>query len=618
MLSKVGDSNDKLRLRGPDGGNLFHAPNAALGHRRLSIIDTSDHASQPMTDPSGRYTIVYNGEIFNFKELKEKFLGNQAEWQSHSDTEVLLHLFISMGHDCLPLLNGFFAFGVYDAQEDLLFLARDRFGKKPLHYYQHEDYLAFASEMKALLVYDLPHKLDHTALLEYLQLSYIPQPRSILQGVEKLMPGHYMYVSQGQVKKASYYKLNWQRPADKPSLSYADACTRLEQLMDESVKKRLIADVPLGAFLSGGIDSSVVVALASRHTDKLNTFSIGYKDNPFFDETAYALLVAKKYNTDHTVFSLGNDDFLQHIHDVLKYIDEPFADASSIPVYILSQHTRKHVTVALSGDGGDEVFAGYNKHKAEWRARQNGVLKALIRAGAPVWKMMPRSRNNKIGNLFRQLSRFAEGTSLGARERYWRWASLMQEEEAVSLLTPAAKEQVDWQAYKAQQDSLLSRLDNDGSRLEDMLATDIDLVLLSDMLVKVDLMSMANGLEIRSPFLDHEVVDFAFTLPTSYKINGKMKKRIVQDAFRKLLPPELYNRPKKGFDVPLQGWFRNELSGFIFDNLLSPSFIREQGLFSYPAIAAVKEQLYSSSPGDSVEVLWTLIVFQSWYKNYYQ
>ena len=359
--------------RGPDGGAFSIHDSVGLGHRRLSIIDTSENASQPMSDPSGRYTITFNGEIFNYQELREKYFPDKGDWHSQSDTEVLLHLFIKLKENCLPLLSGFFAFAIYDNQQQELFLARDRFGKKPVNYIRNENYFAFASELKALMAYDIPKKLNYTSLVQYLQLNYIPQPFSIFEDVRKLEAGHYLFISKNIFEIKPYYELKWTH-TDR-SISYDQACSKLEILMDDSVRKRLISDVPLGAFLSGGIDSSVVVALASHHTRHLNTFSIGYADNPFFDETYYANLVAKRYQTNHTVFSLSNHHFLEHIDNILSYIDEPFADSSAIPEYILSFYTRKHVTVALSGDGGDEVFAGYNKHGSRIENPEKKFLK---------------------------------------------------------------------------------------------------------------------------------------------------------------------------------------------------------------------------------------------------
>lgn len=617
-LSRISKANAQLLRRGPDSGSEYIGENIALGHRRLSIIDTSACATQPMADPSGRYRIVFNGEIFNFTQLSEKYLA--PVWArtggpvSHSDTEVLLHLLIEHGSDCLPWLSGFFAFAFWDTQRGDLMLARDRYGKKPLLYYTDENYFAFASEMKSLMEWGIPRQLNTDALQQYLQLNYVPQPQSMLQGVRKLKAAHYMRINVNGIHEYKpYYELK-SRPGDYSRYTYEAAQEKLVTLMDESVQERMIADVPLGAFLSGGIDSSVVVALASRHTDKLRTFSIGYRDNPYFDETKFARLVADRYKTEHTVFSLSNDDFLEHLYGVLDYLDEPFADSSTIPMYILSRETRKHVTVALSGDGGDEVFAGYNKHAAEWRVRQPSLFNSLVRAGYLLWQALPRSRNGKFSNKIRQLHRFAEGAKLGADERYWRWASFNTATKAAALLRESGRAALQPDVLELEKHHILQNLHSND--YNDVLVTDMNLVLLSDMLVKVDLMSMANSLEVRSPFLGHKVVDFAFGLPAEYKINGSMKKRIVQDAFRAMLPDEIYNRPKQGFEIPLLDWFRKELWGLIDNDLLKRSFVAEQGIFDVMAIEGLKAKLRSNNPEDSHATIWALIVFQYWWKKW--
>ncbi len=617
-LTKVAQSTEKLYLRGPDNGGTFTDERIALGHRRLSIIDTSEGATQPMTDVSGRYTIVFNGEIFNYQQLSIKYLSDT--WKkiggakTTSDTEILLYLLIEYGTECLPWLNGFFAFAFYDNETQQVIMARDRFGQKPLIYHATEEHIAFASEMKSLLEWDIPKELDYTVLWQYLQLNYVPQPQSMLKGVAKLKQAHYMICTPDGIQEYKpYYEINI-KPEAYNNLSYEGAQQELVKLMDASVKDRMVSDVPLGAFLSGGIDSSVMVALASKYTDQLNTFSIGYKDNPFFDETKYAQLVAKKYKTNHTVFSLTNNDFLEHVNDVLDYIDEPFADSSAIPVFILCQQTRKHVTVAISGDAGDEIFAGYNKHAAEWKMRQSSLINNMVKAGLPLWKMLPRSRNNKITNIFRQLHRFAEGGKLSAKERYWRWASFNTAEQASKLLTQESIDKTDGLLMLQEKELLLQHMS--GSDYNELLLTDMNLVLLSDMLVKVDLMSMANSLEVRSPFLDYRVVDFAFSLPEQYKVNGSMKKRIVQDAFRPMLPEEIYNRPKHGFEIPLLGWFRKELWGLINDDLLQKDFVAEQGIFNVDAIEQLKKKLHSNNPEDSHATIWALIVFQHWWKKH--
>ena len=601
-----------LVKRGPDGGQNQILGSAALGHRRLSIIDVSCAGDQPMHSPDGRYTIVFNGEIFNYRELQQQHLSvaEQQALRSHSDTEIFLHLYSKLGADAFALLRGFFAAAIYDREKDVLLVVRDRLGKKPLLYYTDTDKFLFASEMKAMFTLGVPRTIDWSLLPTYLQLHYVPQPFSLVEGVKKLMPGHYLEVSQKGITEKTYYAL--QLNTEKyQQYSYEKAKQKLKELLDEATRLRLIADVPLGAFLSGGIDSSVVVALAARHTTKLKTFSIGYKDNPFFDETKYANLVAKKFGTEHTVFSLSSSDFFDHLYDVLDYIDEPFADSSAIPQFILSYHTRKHVTVALSGDGGDEVFAGYRKHEAEWRMRKGGLANLLITAGSPVWQLLPKGRHHRLTNKVRQLHKYAIAANMPAAERYWTLASLTSEEEVTTLMANRGLQQ-NRHGFLAKQ--FTGRIE--GNDFNEVLLADMNLVLLSDMLVKVDSMSMANSLEVRSPFLDNEVVDFAFSLPATYKINGQLKKRIVQDAFRADLPAELYNRPKQGFDIPLLDWFRKELWNEIDNNWLNEAFIAEQQIFDVAAIRSLKRKLHSSNPEDSHETVWALIVFQYWWKKY--
>ncbi len=617
-LQHIGPSVEQIHRRGPDAGGHFRDEAVALGHRRLSVIDTSEGAAQPMPDHSGRYYIVFNGEIFNYRWLSERYLGDvwkkSGQPRTHSDTEVLLYLLIEYGAQCLPWLQGFFAFAFYDRETGTLLLARDRYGKKPLLYYTGADYVAFASEMKALLAWGIPRELDYTVLHQYLQLNYIPQPQSMLQGVARLKPAHYMTITrQGISECQSYYRLDI-HPGRYSDYSYETAQTQLVSLMDDAVQDRMISDVPLGAFLSGGIDSSVIVALAARHAGELNTFSIGYKDNPFFDETKYAQLVADKYNTRHTVFSLSNNDFLEHVDGVLDYLDEPFADSSAIPVYILSKYTRQHVTVALSGDGGDEIFAGYNKHMAEWRIRRQSVVNRMLAAGLPLWQILPKSRNNKITNAFRKIHRFAAAAVLPEKDRYWQLATFLTSKDASGLLSPESAGRVIKPRLEQEKQAILSAFRS--GDFNEVLLTDMNLVLLSDMLVKVDMMSMANSLEVRSPFLDYRVVDFAFGLPASYKIDGSMKKKILQDAFRDMLPAAIYNRPKHGFEIPLLGWFRKELWGMIHEDLLSHRFVADQGIFNPEATESLKKQLQSRNPGDSHATIWALIVFQHWWKKF--
>jgi asparagine synthase (glutamine-hydrolysing) len=612
IIGKITEVTECIKHRGPDGGAVFQEEQVSLGHRRLSILDTSTAADQPMYSSDRRYCIVFNGEIFNYEELRSRYL-SQHLFSTTSDTEVFLELFAMRGPECFKELRGFFAAAIYDKLTKQLVIVRDRFGKKPLHYYQSESVFLFASELKSLFAFGIPRTLNKEVLPYYFQLNYLPQPLSFIKGVNKLKPGHYLRIGMAGVEEKCYYKPTVHKESYS-QFTYDEAKGKLVQLMEEATTLRLISDVPLGAFLSGGIDSSVVVALAAKHQQRLKTFSIGYKDNPFFDETAYAELVAKKFGTEHTVFRLGNSDFLEHIDAILDSIDEPFADSSAIPTFILSKNTRKHVTVALSGDGGDEVFAGYNKYKAEWNAMQPSLKRDFVRGLGPLWRILPKSRNNRLSNTVRQLHRFAEGASLSADDRYWTWASMMTARESYTLFDSNFRKGLN----KEKSLSDLFQWNISGSDLNDVLLADMQLVLVGDMLVKVDLMSMANSLEVRSPFLDQEVVDFAFGLPADYKISAIMKKRIVQDAFRDLLPTELYNRPKKGFDIPLLGWFRKELWSKINDDLLSDSFIEEQQVFNLETIRTLKQKLLSSNPEDTHETIWALIVFQHWWKKYIQ
>lgn len=599
-----------LSKRGPDCQQIFSNKRICMGHARLSVIDLSENANQPMHDATGRYTIVYNGEVFNFNQLREKLINKGYKFKSSSDAEVVLYQYINDGPKCLDKFVGFFAFAIYDKIDDVLFVARDRMGQKPLLYYLGHDSIVFASEMKALMALGIPRKLDMTSLFAYLQFNYIPSPNSIFENVSKLNPGHYLIVRNGQAKEVRYYSIPYNY-SNLEVMDYNHAQQLLRELIEQSVTDRLVSDVPLGAFLSGGIDSSVIVAEASKHVDNLNTFSIGYADEPFFDETRYAQLVADKFHTNHHVFKLTNNDLYESLHNVLDYLDEPFADSSAIAVNILSRETRKHVTVALSGDGADEVFGGYNKHQAHYRALKGGFANALVRMASPLYGMLPQSRNTKMSNKIRQLSRFAKGLSLTEQERYMAWATLMDEDSAYKMLNS----KVLTQENNRRKFNIISCI-RDDKQIGDILYADMQLVLVSDMLFKVDMMSMAESLEVRSPFLDHRLVNFAFSLPCNYLVNSRRRKMILQDAYREQLPLELYNRPKHGFEVPLLNWFRGEFKSAIENDYLNDDFIREQNIFNPEMVKQLKMQLQSKSPGDSQAHIWALVVFQHWWKKY--
>lgn len=608
---------EALHKRGPDFQSTKQlSPFVGFGHARLSIIDTSVVAHQPMTDGTGRYTIVFNGEIFNFQELRKRYLYENS-FDSHSDTEVLLQLYIKLGKKCLNLLNGFFAFAIYDAETKDVFLARDRYGIKPLHLFISESVIVFASELKAIFKFPVNKELDQSTLLQYLQLNYVPANQSMLKNFHKLAPGYFAVINSAcKIKTEAYYTLPYASgaPISKAVPSYEDAKSTLSKLVEESVQRRLVSDVPLGCFLSGGIDSSIVTACAAKHVNNLNTFSIGYCDEPFYDETEYAQLVAQMHKTNHTVFSISSEEMFSHVQDVLDYFDEPFADSSAIAVYILSKKTRQKVTVALSGDGGDELFAGYNKHAAELLARKKSLTNFLIGRLSGIYSLFPQSRHSKITNTIRQLARYSEGLSLSPQERYWRWCafqSLPTAQKLFSVVKPLSTTEA------TQRVEQIKSLISGKGDLNDVLMADMKTVLPGDMLTKVDLMSMANSLEVRVPLLDYTVVDFAFSLPVEYKIAGGSGKRILKDAFRNQLPIELFSRSKKGFEIPLAKWIKTGLRPLIENEFFEEDFIREQNLFNWEQIQDLKTTAWSKNPGDAPAVMWGLIVFQNWYKKYF-
>ncbi len=610
---QVQNALNLLYNRGPDNSGVYSDSNVLLGNSRLSVIDTTSAAAQPFTDASGRYTLVYNGEIYNFKSHRDELQQKGFKFKSQSDTEVLLYLYILKGKKCLDELNGFFSFAIYDKQKKSLFLARDRFGIKPLYFYHNSDKFVFASEMKAILEYDIPKNIDRSSLFTYLQLNYIPGPWTIFENIRKLSPGHFIHINgPANVNEEKYYSLPTPGDNSNYSVSYEQSCDKLHNLLESSVINRLVSDVPLGAFLSGGTDSSIISALAARHVDKLNTFSIGFKDEPMFDETPYASMVAKMHNTDHTVFNLTNDDLFDCLFDAVNYLDEPFADSSALAYYILSRQTRKKATVALSGDGADELFAGYNKHMAEYLTLYPGFKEKTVSLLHPLLSKMPQSRNNPLTNKTRQIVRFGEGMKLPANERYWRWCSITGEKDANRLLN----DNILNENYGSRKNSCLKIFQNPPNNINKTLYADMKLVLPYDMLTKVDLMSMANSLEVRVPFLDHNLVNFVMSLPGNFKIDRKNRKKILKDTFSYLLPAEILNRTKQGFEVPLLKWFRKELSGFINDDVLNENFIIEQNIFNLLEIKKLKKKLHSLNPAETPARIWGLIVFQQWWKKF--
>jgi asparagine synthase (glutamine-hydrolysing) len=604
-FNRIAQCADLLKHRGPDNQKYIIEPNFAMVHARLSIIDLSEASNQPFTTHDSRFTVVYNGEIFNYKELKSELQQCGHAFYTEGDVEVLINLYKEFGKDCLHKINGFFAFVLYDKQTQTFFAARDRLGVKPFYYYADENYFACSSELKTVKYITGCNTINKTALYAYLQLTYVPEKASILENIYKLEPGEFLCIERNKITKEKYYSV-------KLSSEYKetkDVNKTFLTLLESAVDARLTADVPVGCFLSGGIDSSVITAIASQKNKHLQTFSIGFKNNKYFDESVYAEVVAKQYNTQHQTFYLNENEAEGEIENFLNAIDEPFADSSAFNVFVLSKKTKQHVKVVLSGDGADELFAGYNKHRAEWMIRHQALKTSLLKNASSFTKLFPASRNGKLSNRIRQMNRFADGTKLSPQERYWRWACFYEEDKAAELINLSSKEKVDFAELK---NTYTVSINDD---YNSTLLADMNLVLPSDMLTKVDRMSMANALEVRNPFLDYRMVEFAFSVKAGNKIDANSQKKIVKESCSHLLPAEILNRKKHGFETPVQQWLQGVLKNKVEKYCLDRDFIEQQNIFNYTALKHVVEQALSANAGDATSVVWSILIFNYWYKQ---
>jgi asparagine synthase (glutamine-hydrolysing) len=588
--------------RGPDFRQVVTNGPVSLGHSRLSIIDTSADANQPLTDTQHRYKLVYNGEIFNFPELKKELEKKGIQFKTRSDSEVLFHLLITEGKNALKKLRGFFAFAFYDRDNHTLLLARDRMGEKPVFWTEESNRFYFASELKSLLEFPVSKIPDPSLLEVYFSLNYLPGPSTLLKNIFQLEPGTLLEISGNGIRHETWYQ-----PAHgKIQSDYQNAKKDLHEILEESVRIRLISDVPVGSFLSGGIDSTIITGLAKKFKPDLRSFSIGFPEDKFFDETPFALDAAKHIGTDHEVINITGKEMEDSIDDVLNYLDHPFADSSCIPFYLLCKKVKSELTVALSGDGADELFGGYNKHRAWMRSLKKNISNSLLRVSGGLFAGIPDQRHSSYSNKLRQVKRYSKGLKLDPASRYLHWAGFTDSGFLKGFFHPSL--QVTDPAKHLH--PFLPATDE----LNDVLLSDIRMVLANDMLVKVDRMSMANSMEIRPPFLDHEVVSFALSTPSSWKTNTSKGKIILRDTFADLLPPSIHNRPKRGFEVPLQRWLETTLAPRIHDEWLNDTYIREQGIFNPAAISELKKNI--STKKANPHTVWALIVFQHWWKKY--
>ena len=599
-----------LEHRGPDSQGFYLDDLVLFGHRRLSIQDTSFSGNQPMKSDDGQFIIAYNGEVYNFKELRQQLAQKGYSFKSETDTEVILKLYQDEGSACFDKLNGFFALSIYDKAKGEIIIARDRYGIKPLYYFIDEDKFVFSSEIRSLMTYNIPKEINQVALTQYFQFNYVPEPQTIYKNVNALEQGTYLKLKADKTQERASFVSSTK--TEHSVSSYKQAKDKLQELLYKSVEYRLISDVPVGSFLSGGIDSTVITGLAAQMHPGIHTFSIGYANNPYFDESKFAEMVANKHGTEHHCFMLSNLDLLNGVDDMLGALDQPFADSSALPVHILSRQTKKHVKVALSGDGADELFAGYNKYKGEYLTLNPDWKASLVKTFGPFWKYLPQSRNGKLANLIRQFDRYCTGAKMPFTERYIRWCKIIDEKTALNLFSDNIPPLSFHELVQAEQPLITELREND---LQSVLLNDQKQLLKNDMLVKVDRMSMANGLEVRVPFMDAELVNFANSLPLDYKINHKTRKLILKEAFEDLIPKELQNRPKHGFEVPILDWLKTDLKGKVDRDILDRDFIEEQGIFSSASLDGIVKKMNSSNPGDTHAQVWSLVVFQDWWKK---
>jgi asparagine synthase (glutamine-hydrolysing) len=576
--------------------------------RRLNVIDlVAGH--QPISNEDGRVWIVFNGEIYNYLELRQELEDKGHIFTTNTDTETIVHAYEEYGEGCVNRLNGMFAFAIWDGRKEKLFLVRDRLGVKPLYYFLDDRILIFGSELKALLQYDqFPRETDLEALDTFLTFEYIPAPSSIFKNVKKLLPGHLLTVQNGKTSIRQYWDLQFSRTKGNDE----DLAQALYDLLKDSVRIRLISDVPLGAFLSGGIDSSMIVCLMSElMNQRVKTFSIGF-DDPSYNELGYSKIVADYFGTDHHALTI-HPDVVNLVSDLVRYLDEPLADVSIFPTYLVSQLAREHVTVVLSGDGGDELFAGYEWYVADKIERYYRYLPCAVRKKWVPWmvdQIPPSSRKKGIVN---KLKRFVEGSALPDSLQHYRWGSFFAEETKDLLYTEELKRSVSHLDTCSRFTSYL-RTHEEADPLWREQFADIKTYLADDILAKVDRMSMANSLEARTPFLDYRVAEFAVGLPSHLKLKGFQTKYLLKQCMARKLPRKILNRKKEGFSIPMKNWLQHELRPMMED-VLSPARIKQDGLFNPTHVEKLKADHLMGTANCSHQ-LWSLMVFHIWRDMY--
>ena len=601
---------ERMVHRGPDSEGLFVTNGVALGMRRLAIIDLVT-GEQPVFNEDKSVVVVLNGEIYNYRELRAELEKRGHSFRSASDTEVLPHLYEEYGDAMIRELNGMFAFALWDSKRRRVLIARDRFGEKPLYWGIFDNTLLFASEPKVLLAHPkVKPSLNLQALRQYLSFDYVPAPLSIYEGINKLPAAHKLVLEDGRIDVEKYWELSYKTTQPVPSEN--DAADHLRELLADAVRMRLVSDVPLGVLLSGGVDSSSVAALAVRASpEPVKTFSISFAESSF-DESTYARGVAKFLGTDHHEERLSANLAANLVSEIGAWMDEPFSDPSLVPTYLLSRFTRKHVTVALGGDGGDELFAGYPMYAALRWAEFYKRVPVSLREGVvePLIRLLPVKTKN-LSFDYKAL-RFVTGAKYDAVARHHVWFGSFTPEQQTDLLTPDALATSNREIY-LQARQFAEECDSD-DLVTRMQSVDTRLYLAEDILTKVDRASMAVSLEVRAPFLDPRVAEFAASLPSHYKLRGHKTKYILKKAVNKLLPPFVTKRGKKGFGVPVAEWLKFKLRPLARD-LLSPERVRRAGVFNPSYITRLQDE-HERGVANHRKLLWTLLMFELWHESF--
>jgi asparagine synthase (glutamine-hydrolysing) len=601
---------ERIVHRGPDSEGLWIDDQVALGMRRLSIIDLKT-GDQPVFNEDRSIVAMQNGELYNYREIRADLEKRGHRFTTQTDTEIIPHLYEEYGDAFVEHINGMFAIALWDSRKKSLVLARDRFGEKPLYYGVFGGRLIYASEPKALLAHpSVKTELNPDALRHYLSFDYVPAPMSIYKGIYKLPAAHVLRVENGEVQTRRYWNLSFHNNGNVSSVS--QAAEDLKELLSDAVRMRLVSDVPLGILLSGGIDSSTVAAFATQHaTERVKTFSIGFEEDSF-DESKYARLVAGHLGTEHYEERLSAERTGDLVSEIGRWLDEPLSDGSLIPTYLLSRFVRKHVTVALGGDGGDELFAGYPMYYAHKMAAVYGSIPRFLRSGViePVVNALPVSTKNMSFDY--KAKRFVRASGLDPIARHHTWFGSFSVDQQKQLLTQEALDSSDDDIYRGARE-LLNLIDTE-DEIERMQYLDMNFYMAEDILTKVDRAAMAVSLETRAPFLDPRVAQFAASIPVEYKLRGSKGKYILKKAVQDLLPKAILHRPKKGFGIPIAEWLKGRLNPLLRD-MLAIDRLRDQGLFRAEYVQKLIDE-HESGIASHHKELWTLLVFQLWWDNF--